>query len=72
MNNIKTRFCTKEFARFIEGIAYLEEFGQWKSTPGGSSDTVVWASHGIQSFNLSAGYNFEHTGREQLDVEVNL
>ncbi len=32
---------------------------------------LVWASHGIQSVNLSAGYNFEHTEREQLDVEAN-
>jgi len=66
-----TPFCTNELARGIERIANLEEFGQWKSTPGGSSDTAIWASHGIQSVNLSAGYNFEHTEREQLDVEAN-
>ena len=70
-NSVKTRSGSKEFARSIERIAYLEEFGQWKSTPGGSSDTAVWASHGIQSVNLSAGYNFEHTEREQLNVEAN-
>lgn len=70
-NSSGTRFCSQEFARCIERIAYLEEFGQWKSTHGGSSDTAVWASHGIQSVNLSAGYNFEHTEREQLDIEAN-
>lgn len=70
-NSYGTPFCTKEYARAVERIARLEEFGQWKSTPGGSSDTAIWASHGIQSVNLSAGYNFEHTEREQLDVEAN-
>jgi tripeptide aminopeptidase len=66
-----TQFCTTEFARSIERIARLEEFGQWKTTPGGSSDTAIWASHGIQSVNLSAGYDNEHTEMEQLDVEAN-
>lgn len=70
-NSYGTPFCSKEHARSLERIAKLEEFGQWKSTPGGSSDTAVWASHGIQSVNLSAGYNFEHTEREQLNVEAN-
>jgi putative aminopeptidase FrvX len=66
-----TRFCTTDFARKIERVARLEEFGQWKTTPGGSSDTAIWASHGIQSVNLSAGYDNEHTDMEQLDVEAN-
>ena len=55
-----TPFCSKDFARGVERIARLEEFGQWKSTPGRSSDTAIWASHGIQSVNLSACYHFEH------------
>ncbi|WP_019415984.1 M20/M25/M40 family metallo-hydrolase [Paenisporosarcina sp. TG20] len=66
-----TRFCSIEFARAVERVARLEEFGQWKTTPGGSSDTAIWASHGIQSVNLSAGYDNEHTDMEQLDVEAN-
>jgi len=65
------RFCTVSFARAIERVAALEEFSDWKTTPGGSSDTAIWASHGIQSVNLSAGYDFEHTDMEQLDVQAN-
>lgn len=65
------RFCSVQFARAIERVAALEEFSQWKTTPGGSSDTAVWASQGIQSVNLSAGYDFEHTDMEQLDVQAN-
>jgi tripeptide aminopeptidase len=41
----------------------------WKCTQGGSSDTRIWAEHGIQSVNLSAGYNYEHTDAEYLDIQ---
>lgn len=42
----------------------------WKCTQGGSSDTRIWAEHGIQSVNPSAGYNYEHTDDEYLDVQA--
>jgi len=42
----------------------------WKCTAGGSSDTRVWASQGIQSVNLSVGYQFEHTADEILDTDA--
>lgn len=31
-------------------------------------DTRIWAEHGIQSVNLSAGYGNEHTDSEYLDA----
>lgn len=64
-------FCSERFGREIERIAQRAGLSHWKTTAGGSSDTAVWASHGIQSVNLSAGYQFEHTDMEQLDVEAN-
>jgi tripeptide aminopeptidase len=29
---------------------------------------AIWARNGIESVNLSAGYQFEHTSDEELDV----
>ena len=42
----------------------------WKCRPGGSSDTKIWASHRIQSVNLSVGYKNEYTSEEYLDTEA--
>lgn len=61
-------FCTQAFGELIEKIATEADIGEWKCTSGGSSDTRIWAEHGIQSVNLSAGYGNEHTEREYLDV----
>lgn len=66
-----SRFCTERFGQKIEQIARHSGMSYWKTTTGGSSDAAIWASHGIQSVNLSAGYNFEHTDHEQLDVKAN-
>ena len=38
--------------------------------PRWNSDTRIWAEHGIQSVNLSAGYHYEHSDDEYLDVQV--
>ena len=63
-------FCDEQYGRFIEDLAKEKGFTGWKCTPGGSSDTGIWASHGIQSVNLSAGYQHEHTKNESLDVKA--
>ncbi|MFC5602699.1 M20/M25/M40 family metallo-hydrolase [Sporosarcina koreensis] len=63
-------FCSKEFGRCIEEIAEKTTKGEWACTAGGSSDTRIWATHGIQSVNLSVGYQHEHTEDETLDVGV--
>ena len=34
------------------------------------SGTWIWSLNGIQSVNLSAGYQHEHTEYETLDVEA--
>lgn len=63
-------FCDEQYGKFFEQVA--EEIGLtgWACTPGGSSDTRIWASHGIQSVNLSVGYGYEHTDSEFLDVQA--
>ncbi|PIC80931.1 peptidase M28 [Sporosarcina sp. P18a] len=61
-------FCTKSFGIAIEEIAVISDAGEWKCTPGGSSDTRIWAAAGIQSVNLSVGYRNEHTNSESLHV----
>ncbi|MBB6451598.1 putative aminopeptidase FrvX [Salirhabdus euzebyi] len=61
-------FCNVSYGEFFEKLAEEAELNGWATTIGGSSDTRIWAEHGIQSVNLSAGYNHEHTEREVLDV----
>jgi tripeptide aminopeptidase len=61
-------FCDAEYGQFFEDVAKEKGLNNWKCTNGGMSDTAVWAQHGIQSVNLSAGYGNEHTEAEFLDV----
>ncbi len=61
-------FCSKNFQRVLERTAQGCKLGPWKAVDGGSSDTFIWAKNGIESVNLSAGYQFEHTCNEQLNV----
>lgn len=63
-----TPFCSPEFGELLEKIALDAGMDEWKCTQGGSSDTRIWAEHGIQSVNLSAGYGEKHTEREYLDI----
>lgn len=63
-------FCHDLYAQFFEETAKRAGLADWKTTPGGSSDTRIWAGHGIQSVNLSAGYQNEHTSDETLNVEA--
>ncbi|MFV8829543.1 M20/M25/M40 family metallo-hydrolase [Alkalihalobacterium sp. APHAB7] len=63
-------FCHPRYGAFIEEVAQKEAFKGWATTSGGSSDTRIWAEHGIQSVNLSAGYMNEHTDQETLNVDA--
>lgn len=63
-------FCHEKYGQFFEEVAGRKGLTGWKTTPGGSSDTRVWAEHGIQSVNLSVGFMTEHTNEESLDVEA--
>ncbi|MFJ8260344.1 M20/M25/M40 family metallo-hydrolase [Rummeliibacillus sp. NPDC094406] len=65
------QFCTEHFARRIHRNANERHPGNWQIVQGGSSDTRIWASQGINSINISAGYFNEHTEMESLDVEAN-
>lgn len=61
-------FCDARYGEFIEKVAEAAGLDGWKCTQGGSSDTAIWATNGIQSVNLSVGYRNEHTEDECLDV----
>jgi tripeptide aminopeptidase len=63
-------FCHENYGQFIENIAGEKGLNQWKCTSGGLSDTKIWADHGIQSVNLSVGYNHEHSELEFLDIDA--
>lgn len=62
-------FCDERYGAFFERVAAEENLAGWKTTVGGSSDTRIWAGHGIQSVNLSVGYLNEHRDNEFLNVE---
>ena len=62
-------FCHEAYGTFFEKVAVQEGLNGWNCTAGGSSDTAIWASHGIQSVNLSVGYGNEHTEDEYVNVE---
>ncbi|WP_019412818.1 M20/M25/M40 family metallo-hydrolase [Paenisporosarcina sp. TG20] len=70
-HNYKQEFCNAAFGLTLERIARANGLRDWKAVSGGLSDTAIWASHNVQSVNLSAGYLHEHTDLEQLDVEAN-
>ncbi|WAA13367.1 M20/M25/M40 family metallo-hydrolase [Fervidibacillus halotolerans] len=63
-------YCNPLYGQFFEMVAQQAGQSGWKCTPGGSSDTHIWASHGIESVNLSVGYGNEHTDMEILDVKA--
>ncbi|WP_147533005.1 M20/M25/M40 family metallo-hydrolase [Bacillus marasmi] len=63
------QFCDTRYGEFFEKIAVAAGLSGWAVTKGGSSDTAIWAQHGIQSVNLSAGYKNEHSERESLNVD---
>lgn len=64
------QFCDGRFGEFIADTARAAGLQGWKTVAGGSSDTRIWASHGLQSVNLSIGYQNEHTENEMLNVEA--
>lgn len=61
-------FCSPTFGTELERIARGAGYHDWKTVAGGSSDTYIWSQSSIESVNLSAGYLYEHTFAEQLDV----
>ena len=45
-------FCEEAYGRLFEDAAKEIGISGWKCTNRGSSDTRIWAEHGIQSVNL--------------------
>ena len=65
-----TDFCDELFGAMLALIGNLgDDEDRWEPTLGGSSDTRIWAQQGIQSVNLSVGYQHEHTSREELNLD---
>lgn len=62
-------FCDELFGSMIALIGNLGEEKRWEPTMGGRSDTLIWAQQGIQSVNLSVGYQNVHTSREELNID---
>ena len=62
-------FCPEEYGRLFEQAGKLAGMDDWKITPGGISDAMVFAEYGIPSVNLSAGYQNEHKETETVDYK---
>ncbi|OEH86084.1 hypothetical protein BHU72_14240 [Desulfuribacillus stibiiarsenatis] len=68
INNRSTTFCHRAVGDFYEYVSTSIGMEDWKATTGGLSDTAVYARLGINSVNLSVGYQNEHTNREILNI----
>jgi tripeptide aminopeptidase len=62
-------FCPEEYGSLFEQAGKLAGMDDWKITPGGISDAMVFTEFGIPSVNLSAGYQNEHKETETVDYK---
>ena len=61
-------FCDPSYGKLFEEAGALAGMKGWKRVSGGSSDALVFArKFGINTVNLSVGYENEHTWEETLD-----
>lgn len=60
-------FCSDAVGDFIEHMSELQDM-DWECVQGGMSDAMVFASRGINSINLSTGYDNEHTIHEYVSI----
>lgn len=68
VGNYYMPFCSDAVGNFMEDVSALLG-ANWKCVEGGVSDAMVFAEHNINSINLSAGYEHEHTSKEFVIVE---
>lgn len=61
-------FCHPSVGTFFEEVGRMCGMPDWKATRGGISDACTFASYGINSVNLSAGYQYEHTWDEFVSI----
>ncbi len=58
-------FCSNHVGDFMENVSRMADM-EWKCVEGGISDAMIFAEEGINSINLSAGYENEHTNSEYV------
>lgn len=61
-------FCSDSVGYFMEDVSKMADM-DWKAVEGGISDAMVFAEHGVNSINLSAGYMNEHTVNEYASLK---
>lgn len=66
-SNIQS-FCHPAVGQFFEEAGRRSGMPDWKCVQGGISDSCTFASLGINSVNLSAGYDHEHSWDEYVCI----
>lgn len=61
-------FCSDSVGYFMEDVSKMADM-DWKCVEGSVSDAMVFAEHGVNSINLSAGYMNEHTEMEIVSLK---
>lgn len=61
-------FCSDEVGEFMEYVADTLNQSDWACVEGGMSDAAIFATRGINTVNLSAGYYDEHTAKESVSL----
>lgn len=61
-------FCSDSVGYFMENVSKMADM-DWRAVEGGISDAMVFAEHGINSINISAGYMNEHTANEYASLK---
>src|SRR5690606_18537963 len=61
-------FCSDEVGEFMEYVADTLNQSDWACVEGGMSDAAIFATRGINTVNLSAGYYDEHTVKEAVSL----
>ncbi|PWV98544.1 peptidase M28-like protein [Paenibacillus cellulosilyticus] len=70
VRNSRMAFCEWSLAAYWESIGTMCGMTGWRAVEGGLSDAVTFAAYGIPSVNLSAGYEYEHTAEEYVNVRA--
>lgn len=60
-------FCSNEVGDFMENVSQMIE-QDWSCVEGGISDAMTFSERGINSINISAGYENEHTDKEWVST----
>jgi putative aminopeptidase FrvX len=60
-------FCSNNVGDFMEHVSEVADM-DWNCVEGGISDAMSFATRGVNSINLSAGYQNEHTTNEFVSI----